>query len=87
MKCSNGIFITNNIADMHALMFADDVSTIADTVVKLQNQIKIVHEFCEETGMKLNIDKSKFMVFRRGGQTRSNEKWTFNGKELEVVAS
>ncbi|XP_053390704.1 uncharacterized protein LOC128553545 [Mercenaria mercenaria] len=67
-------------------MFADDVSTVAKTVIKLKNQLNIVSDFCDETGMKLNLDKSKIMVFRRGGPLRHCEKWTFMGQAIEVVS-
>jgi hypothetical protein len=31
------------------------------------------------------IDKTKIVVFRNGGKIRENEKWFYNGKEIEVV--
>ena len=34
--CENGVFISNEIEDVLALMFADDVSSFADNVVRLQ---------------------------------------------------
>lgn len=73
-KCRSGIFISNDIEDLYALMFADDISSVAETVVKLQKQIDYIDEFCQETGMKLNLDKSKIMVFRNGGCLRRSEK-------------
>lgn len=33
----------------------------------------------------MNLDKSKVMVFRNGGQLRNNEKWYYKGEPLEVV--
>lgn len=72
----SGIFITNDRPYVSALMFVDDISTVA----KLKIQIN-----CEETGMKINLDKSKIMVFRKGGHIRQNEKWTFKGRGMVQV--
>ena len=48
-------------------MYADDVANCADTAIKLQNQINTVSEFCTNTGMELNVDKTEIIVFRNGG--------------------
>ena len=45
-------------------MFADDVSSVADTVLNLQRQINYIDDACKDTGMNLNLDKSKIIVFR-----------------------
>ena len=38
-ESDSGIFITNDIEDLFALMFADDVSCFSDTVIRLQRII------------------------------------------------
>ena len=68
------------------LLYADDMVNIADTVGRLQNQINILAEFCYKYGMKVNLDKTKIMVFRRGGPLRKNEKWFYNGQRVETVS-
>ena len=35
-KCNRGIFVSNDIEELVALMFADDVSSFSDTIVNLQ---------------------------------------------------
>jgi len=37
------------------LLFADDIATVAETAGKLQTQINRIYEFCESTGMQLNL--------------------------------
>jgi hypothetical protein len=63
-KCVSCIFITN---DIFALMFANNISSIVQTVSKLQTQINAINAFCEGTGVKLNLDKSKITVFQKSG--------------------
>ena len=40
-ETGSGIFISNDIEDLLALMFADDVSCFSDTVIRLQRLINI----------------------------------------------
>ena len=37
--------------------------------------------------MKVNLDKTKIVVFRNGGSCRQNEQWFYEGKEIERVSS
>lgn len=83
---NQGIFVTNDIPDLLTLMFADDVSCFADNVVKLQRLINAIARFCKSVGMEINFDKTKIIVFRNGGPLRGNEKWFFQGKNIEVVS-
>ena len=35
--------------------------------------------------MKINLKKTKVMVFRNGGIIKQNEKWFFEGKPIEIT--
>ena len=85
-KCNYGIFVINEIPDVLTLMFADDVASFSDTVVRLQKLIDLIAEFCKMVGMELNLDKTKIVVFRNGGPLRFAEKWFYNGTPIEVVS-
>ena len=86
-NCSNGIFITQDISDIFALLYADDTANCADTVFSLQQQLQRIEMFCNKTGMRVNLGKIKIVVFRNGGFLRSNEKWFYQGQRVETVAS
>ena len=66
-ETDDGIFVSNDIENLLALMFADDVSCFSDTVIRLQRQIDLIEKVCKSVGMKLNLSKTKIMVFRNGG--------------------
>ena len=85
-ETDSGIFISNDIEDLLALMFADDVSCFSDTVTRLQRLINLIEKFCNAVGMKLNLEKTKIMVFRNGGIVKQNERWFFQGMEIEIVS-
>jgi len=67
-------------------MYADDVSGLADTAVQLQRLINNIEVFCDKVKMKVNMDKSKIMVFRNGGPLRRYEHRTYQGANVEVVS-
>ena len=81
----NGIFISPDYDMIHALLFADDVASMSDTALHLQKKISAVEKFCEATGMKVNVGKTKVIVCRNSGPLRQYEKWSLFGQELEVV--
>ena len=69
------------------LMFADDIAFIADTIRGLQQQLNSLQSFCENNKLKVNINKTKIVVFKRGGQLARRERWTYNGTVIDVVTS
>ena len=85
-KTDHNIFVSNDIDHLIALMFADDVSCFSDTVVRLQRFIDLIDTFCKSVGMKLNLSKTKIMVFRNGGIVKQIEKWFFEDEEIEIIS-
>ena len=87
-NCPNGIFITQDISGIFALLYADDIANCADTVFSLQHQLQGIEIFCNETGMQVNLGKTKVVVhvFRNWGFLRSNKTWFYQGQCVETVA-
>ena len=85
-QCEQGVFVTEDIADLFALMYADDAASFADTVFRLQQQINCVERFCKAFRLVLNMLKTTVIVFRRGGIVRQNERWFYGDTQLEVVS-
>ena len=67
------------------LLFADDMVLIGHSVSDLQASLNRLHDYCSKWGMKINIDKTDIMVFRKRGRIKNNEKWFYGGKELKIV--
>ena len=70
-----GIFVTDQIEDMTALMFADDVASFSETVIRLQHQVNCIQRFFESVGISSKLLKTKIIVFRNGGILKRMEKW------------
>ena len=76
-ECDRGVFVTDQIDDLLALMFADDVASFSETIIRLQHQINCIQMFCESVGMSLNLLKTKIIVFRNGGIVKQIENWSY----------
>ena len=81
-----GIYVDENLPNILSLMFADDIANVADFVTHLQQQLNQLNCFCENYGMKVNMSKTKIMLFRRGGIVKVNEKWYYQNKKLDIVS-
>ena len=69
-KFNRGIFITTDKPDLLTLMFADDASCFADTVVGLQRLLNELDFFDKSVELYINFDKTKYITFRNGGPLR-----------------
>ena len=52
-ECDRGVFVTDEIEDILALMFADDIVNVSNTIIRLQRQIYLLERLCEPVGMSL----------------------------------
>ena len=75
-----GIQLLPDLVELFILLFADDIALLSDTVIGLQRQFYLLSDFC-----KVNIPKTKVVVFKNGSMLARNEKWTYDGQPLEVV--
>jgi len=69
----NGIQLFPGAAEIAIHLFADDIVLIADTVPELQ-KLNVLFETASKLGLIINMDKSKVVVFRKGGHLAAHEK-------------
>ena len=74
-----------DIPDIICLMFADNITNCVETVIKLQQQLKIIKYVCNDTGMEVDLNTTEIIVYRNGCNLRNNEKWYFGGTLFNVV--
>jgi hypothetical protein len=93
----NDLFHTinmNSLSDVHlyadnkinALMYADDLVLISETKEGLQRQIDSLHDYCQKWKLKINIKKTKSMVFNRGNNLIKTSFYV-GGSPIENVKS
>ena len=57
-----GVFVIADVEDIFALMFADDISSARDTIIRLQRQIHLIEIVCKSVGMTLNLLKIEMVA-------------------------
>ena len=57
----------------------------SETPEGLQLSLNRQQKYCDIWNLTVNGDKTKIMVFRKGGILSQHEKWYYNGIELEIV--
>ena len=65
-------------------MYADDTILISESAEDLQYMLNIFANYCNQWKLKINIDKSKILIFSKG-RINNSEKFYFGGKEIEIV--
>ena len=70
---------------MTLLLFADDMVIVCDNRLGLQRGLNILYDYCSDWGLEVNVEKTKCMVFKKGGRMNKLDKWTYNGTDVETV--
>ena len=60
---------------------------LSSTPTGLQNQINILEKASSLLGLVVKLEKTKVMVFRKGGHIAAAEKWFYHHTEIETVNS
>ncbi|CAG9134602.1 unnamed protein product [Plutella xylostella] len=69
---------------LKCLMYADDQVILASSVERLQQQVTLMHESFKRKGMKVNVNKTKVMVFEREEEV-TECKITIENEKVEQV--
>ena len=85
-KCDRGIQMTPDLTDIFLLLFADDVVLFSDTRGGLQKQLNILYNYCQKWKLTVNLQKTKVVVFRHGGQLSQTEKLVYGKEKLNVIS-
>ena len=64
---SHGMQLLPSQIEIFPMLFADDLALLFSTTTGLQNQLNLLCESSRRLGRKVNVDKTKLMVFRKGG--------------------
>ena len=54
---------TKDMTDIDILLYADDLAMLANSREELQYQLNMLHLYCKDRNLHVNINKSKIMVF------------------------
>jgi len=77
--CYNGVWI-------RMLMYADDIVFLAKDPNILQSMIDKLSIYCDKWNLRVNLNKSKIMIFHKGSRVSKLYHWTYNQDEIEIVS-
>jgi len=72
------------LANLHVwlLLFANGLALMSESKVGLQQQLDMLHQFCVERGLMVNMKKKKVMVFN---YVDPCQEFVFEGDTIECV--
>ena len=67
------------------IMYADDTVLFSDTSEGLQNMLNTLSSYTSKWKLNVNTEKTKIVVFRKGGKLKNCYKWCYDNVPLDVV--
>ena len=69
------------------LLYADDIVLFAESEAGLQNGLYLLEQYCTKWKLCVNVNKTKILIFKKGGQNRRNLNFYYKGHIVEMVNS
>ena len=79
------ISLYNTKLEIAYLQFVDDIALLADNHLYLQKLINITQEYFISNRLKINENKTKTVIFRKGGIPKKHDVYYLNNQKLEIV--
>lgn len=70
---------------MFVLMYADDTVILARSEQGLQRQLNSLEKYCNLWKLKVNIEKTKILIFGKRRVKKDKYNFTYSNKSLEIV--
>jgi len=70
---------------LNCLLYADDLILISESEKGLQSCLDSLSTYCTRWKLKINISKTKIIIFSKGKRKPSQDKFLINEQEIEVV--
>ena len=80
--------VTIGNTKINCLLYADDLILLSESPIGLQNQLNVVHNYCQDWKLEVNYNKSKVIIFENRKDTSSNNyTYHIDSHEIERVYS
>ena len=76
-----------NDRSIGSLFWADDIVIISETKEGLQHSLERLQEYCDSNKLKVNVGKTKCMIFNKGGRSFQKDQLFFKEKPIEITRS
>ncbi len=79
--------VTLHDAEISCLLFADDLVIISKTKSGLQSALDNLSSYCREWGLTVNLEKTKVLIFNKGGKLLNKHPFHLDGVKLDIVTN
>ena len=83
----HGVSLSCDFVQLAIPLFADDMILLSETVIGLQTQLNSLFSAASRLQLKVKMNKSNIVVFRKGGYLGAIERWISDGCMMRVVNS
>lgn len=83
-KGFTGVKLSEN-KSLLMLLYADDLVILGSSKIDLQKKINALRDYCSLNLLQVNIQKTKVIVFRRGGKLSKHDNFFYDDSRLEIV--
>ncbi|KAI5755767.1 hypothetical protein M8J77_019518 [Diaphorina citri] len=66
-------------------MYADDLVLLGHSKIDLQKKINVLGEYCLMNELEVNTEKTKIIVFRKGGKLARTDKFYYGQEQLDIL--
>jgi hypothetical protein len=77
--------VSLNTTRLNCLLYADDLILLSESEKGLQSCLDSLNSYCNRWKLKINITKTKVMVFRKGKRKFSQFNFTTDSQHIEAV--
>jgi len=74
-----------NTTYLNCLLYADDLLLLSETENGLQSCLNSLQNYCNKWKLKVNINKTKVIIFSKGKKDFSKFNFSINGTAIEIV--
>jgi potassium voltage-gated channel Eag-related subfamily H protein 8 len=67
------------------LLYADDIVLLSESAEGLQHSLNALHHYCNKWDLRVNIDKTKVIIFNKSGRLFKNVHFIYYGNSIECV--
>jgi hypothetical protein len=78
-------FVLPNGTPINSLLYADDLVILSRSQSGLQNCLNELHKWCEKWLMKINIKKTKVVIFQKRNSKIPNLKFHTGNQEIDIT--
>ena len=67
------------------MLYADDIIIFGNSPEDLQKSLAILEDYCSKWKLTVNTNKTKIMVFRKGGRLPNDLDFKYKNVSIEIV--